>query len=143
MTFQTFQPSRLNSLRALYNPNKHQPNKKDVFEDLKQWSLAERSSLYPITIRYQKQSDQKMAQIITAQLEKSWQIQIEQMGFRPPIPYDISGQKRLNVFLLRGTDTGAEGVKPVSDPNIGWDAYESFISTERRFGFLLITGGNE
>ncbi len=94
------------------------------------WPLAERSLKYPFVIRYQKKQDQKKAQEVRQYLEKSWEIQVEKLGFRPPFSYSVNKSGHLNVFLQRGGDTAVEGIYPVEKKDVWWDAYQVTISID-------------
>lgn len=102
-------------------------------ENIKAWPLAEHSPRFPLSVRFQKADDRAKAKEVLAILEQAWDVEINQLGFPPPIPYDPfpeQGPKRLNAYLQRGADTAVEGRSPVKDPNIWWDAYDSWVSID-------------
>lgn len=106
------------------------PVPEGIYEDLSKWPHAEQSQRYPLTIRFMLAGDRQMALTVLKHLEKAWQVEIDQLGFRPPLAYDKTGQKRLQAFLLRGADTAVDGIQRPTDSSIWWDAFESYISVD-------------
>lgn len=94
------------------------------------WRYHYDSSQYPMTVHYQKKQQLNMAKKVMGILERSWKVQIEQMGFRPPIPYDSSGKGRLPIYLKQGSSTGVDAPEPVNKPGVWWDAYHSYITID-------------
>lgn len=102
-------------------------------ENIKAWPEVELSARFPISVRFQQASDRAKAKEVLGILELAWDVEINQLGFPPPIPYDPfpeQGPKRLVAFLQRGADTAVEGRSPVKDPKIWWDAYDSWVSID-------------
>jgi hypothetical protein len=102
----------------------------DLLDQPQKWPHLLNSKRYPLTVRYLLPGDKSQAERVMGYLEKSWQVEIEQMGFPPPIPSDSTGSKRLQVYLMRGADTAVEATRPNKNKDIWWDAWESYLSID-------------
>jgi hypothetical protein len=88
------------------------------------------SARFPLVVRFTRPGDLSEAKKVLAILERSWKVQVEELGFRPPFPHDPGGRGQLQVFLIRDQGTGVDGWDRADDPGVWWDAYRTYITID-------------
>jgi hypothetical protein len=71
------------------------------------WPLALQSPRFPFTIHFRAQSERAQAERVQGYLENSWHVEVEQLGFRPPLPdaARCGADERFDIFLWRGMES--------------------------------------
>jgi hypothetical protein len=70
------------------------------------WPHALQSARYPLTVHYRALAERSEAQRTLDLLETSWSVEVDQLGFRPPLPDGrrCGSDDRFDVFVWRGID---------------------------------------
>jgi len=107
------------------------PGTADTCTDPQFWPLSETSALHPVTVHYSRLKDQQEAQKMIGLLDESWSVQVDTLGFTPPI--DDQGQcgpdGNFDVFIWRGID-GAYVSGVSANPATPFDDYSTFMAID-------------
>ncbi len=72
------------------------------------WPISIRSDRHPLLIHYRSRDEEDLARQVTGYLETAWDIEVDDLGFRPP-PDDTGmcgPDGALDVYLWRGIEEG-------------------------------------
>jgi len=75
-----------------------------------------RSAAYPLVGHYDRAEDLSTAEVLLAALERSWEVQVVQLGFRAPVP-DTHDGPELDFYLID------------QDPYYAWTAGDSLVDS--------------
>lgn len=97
------------------------------------WPYALKSQTYPATVHYRLREEADKAQEVLGYLEHSWHVEVEQLGFRPPL--DDGGKcgadGSYDVFMWRdhayGNVEASYTDTMVGDPVGPYDSYPTFF----------------
>lgn len=88
------------------------------------------SSVYPLRVHYRDDAERPTAQAALAILERSWRIEVEELGFRAPLPDGgFGGADDLDVFILPGSG-GAGAVGLEANPRTPWNDWSTYITLD-------------
>ncbi|MFO0744751.1 MAG: hypothetical protein U1F43_03620 [Myxococcota bacterium] len=92
------------------------------------WPYALRSSERPLTVHYRTPAERNTAESVVGYLERSWLVEVDQLGFRAPLPDDgrCGDDADLDVFLWRNAPEVFTDVLG-SNPATSWDDAPVFI----------------
>jgi len=82
------------------------PGGADPCADTQYWPLSSSSALRPLTVHYPRATDEAKALEMIALLEESWTVQVDMIGFSPPLDDqgDCGEDGSYDVFIWPGID---------------------------------------
>ena len=148
--------ANLDALRALRAPEAPRPAEaprcltplfRDLQRDLRRYAPAEQaeitrllapptaafhidSSRYPLRVHFDAEADRPTAEDALDVLERSWRIEVDEIGFRAPLPDDgFGGSDALDVFILPGSG-GAGAVGLAANRATPWNDWSTYITLD-------------
>lgn len=107
------------------------PTSADACTDDQYWPLSLRSGQRPLTIHYSRLADAATAEKMLAILEHSWTVQVDELGFSPPL--DDGGacgpDGRYDVFIRPGVD-GAYVASVAENPATPYNDYSTYMAID-------------
>lgn len=92
------------------------------------WPLELRSSRYPVVVHYRSEEEAEMSADVLAAIETSWEVEVEGLGFRAPLPDGgrCGSDDAFDVFVHRGIEECY--VEALAErPETAWDDWTSFM----------------
>jgi hypothetical protein len=107
------------------------PLSTDACSEDQYWPFRMHSGQRPFTVHYSRLADETRASEIVAVLENAWTVQVDQLGFTPPLDDggNCGDDGRFDVFIWRNVD-GAFVDTVADNPVTPYDDYATYMAID-------------